>query len=247
MRHLPNALTLCNLLLGLVALGMAVQGHTLTVWYLMLGAALCDLTDGWAARRLNAPSPIGKDLDSLADIVTFGAAPSLTLASNLKELASQLSYLPWLSERILPTGGALSLAYLWGLWPALGSALRLARFNNDPQQSEWFRGLPTPASGLFLVALVIWLKDREVPAEWILVGMAVAALVLPALMLSPLPLLSLKVPLKRHVRLVVGIFLAGVGVFSSWLLNFGACLPVLFMYLTVSLIVKKYLSYEIHR
>ncbi|MCS6981059.1 MAG: CDP-alcohol phosphatidyltransferase family protein [Flavobacteriales bacterium] len=247
MRHIPNTLTLCNLLLGLVALGMAVQGHALTVWYLILGASLCDLADGWMARRINVPSSIGKDLDSLADLVTFGAAPALTLAFYLKELSSQLSDFPWLSEINISSGGTVSLPYLWGLWPALGSALRLARFNNDPRQSEWFRGLPTPASGLFLLAFILWLKEVVLPVEWILAALAVVALALPILMLSAWPMLSLKVALKPPVWILVGIILVGSGLFSAWLINFGACIPIMVMYLTVSLLVKKHFSHEVHR
>ncbi len=141
--NLPNVLTLCNLIcgcLGIVLLfdcNLEYDGNTrfLVVFGLMLLAAIFDFFDGFAARLLKITSPIGKQLDSLADVVTFGVLPGMIVNHFLK--INSFEY------------GVIAL-----LIP-LFSALRLAKFNIDERQNLGFIGLPTPANALFFASLVL--------------------------------------------------------------------------------------------
>lgn len=161
MLHLiPNSLTCLNLLLGFAAIIAASQSdhHTATI-LVCVGVAL-DMADGWLARRLNAVSDFGRELDSLADVVTFGAAPSLIL------------YYRFFSEAGL-AGIVISAL------PLMAAALRLARFNLSGKSSE-FCGLPCPAAALLLLSVSSWV-ERDL--------LAVSALIVltAALMVSDLP------------------------------------------------------------
>lgn len=131
MRHIiksiPNLLTLSNLFCGCVAVTYAFSGDFITAFWLVVLAAVFDFLDGMAARLLNAHSPIGADLDSLADMVSFGVAPSAVL---------------------------FTMGVGWfGFAVALFSALRLAKFNVDDRQTTEFIGLPVPADALFFVSV----------------------------------------------------------------------------------------------
>lgn len=131
MRHIlksiPNLLTLSNLFCGCVAVAYAFWGDFATAFWLVVLAAVFDFLDGMAARALNAHSPIGADLDSLADMVSFGVAPSVVL---------------------------FSMGVGWfGFVVALFSALRLAKFNVDDRQTTEFIGLPVPADALFFTSI----------------------------------------------------------------------------------------------
>jgi CDP-diacylglycerol--serine O-phosphatidyltransferase len=135
LRHVPNALTCCNLLCGCLGL-LCVFEHPIE-WaaYFVWAACAFDFLDGFAARSLKVSSPIGKQLDSLADMVSFGVLPSIAMYVMIAATGSY-TLLPFIS---------LSLAVF--------SALRLAKFNIDENQNDAFIGLPTPASALFITAL----------------------------------------------------------------------------------------------
>ena len=147
---IPNAITLCNVMTGFLALTFALNGDFKTTFLLVILAAIFDFCDGLAARTLNAYSNIGKDLDSLADMISFGAVPTAIMYTLL-------------SGSDIP-----ELKYLALLIVAL-SALRLAIFNNDESQSSEFRGLPTPASALFFVSYAISASHLPVYAHVIAV------------------------------------------------------------------------------
>ena len=132
-RIVPDAITSCNLLCGIVAVFLATQGAFMWAFVFILGGAFFDFFDGLSARVLKAPSPIGVQLDSLADDITFGLAPSMMLFCYLKPL------LGWWA--------ALALIM------AAFSALRLAKFNVDERQHSSFIGLATPANAIFWGAL----------------------------------------------------------------------------------------------
>lgn len=136
LRHLPNALTCCNLLCGAVGTVYILEGHDLyPAAYFVWLSLVFDFLDGFAARSLGVASPIGKELDSLADVISFGLLPSVLIYVLIKEQAPE-SYLPFLAFIIV-----------------ICSALRLAKFNIDESQSDSFKGLPTPANALFLTGL----------------------------------------------------------------------------------------------
>ena len=137
-RHIPNTITLLNLASGFAATIYAIKGYNDYASFCIMAGMIFDFSDGFAARMLKAYSDIGKDLDSLADVVTFGIAPGAIVLSLLS--SAGMAFIP-----------AFAVA---ALIPA-ASALRLARFNNDTTQSTSFRGLATPASAFTVVSVVI--------------------------------------------------------------------------------------------
>lgn len=173
LRHLPNALTCLNLLSGCVGIIAVWQGPADRAIWFVLAACLFDFFDGFAARTLNVSSPIGKELDSLADMVSFGLLPSLVMYRLIDTLSSN-SYLPY---------AAFALAVF--------SALRLAKFNVDENQTESFIGLPTPANALFITSLVYLPSpfDMFISQDYLLV---VITIVFSFLLVSPIELFALK-------------------------------------------------------
>ncbi|MEJ1241234.1 CDP-alcohol phosphatidyltransferase family protein [Chryseolinea sp. T2] len=135
LRYLPNTLTCLNLVCGCLGLLALWRNEPGLVEYYMWAACIFDFFDGFAARLLKVSSPIGKDLDSLADMVTFGVLPSF--------------FMYWMLQQ---TGASDTIAYAAFLL-VVCSALRLAVFNNDATQSDSFRGVPTPANTLFIIGL----------------------------------------------------------------------------------------------
>lgn len=180
-RHIPNALTCMNLFCGCVASVMAFQGKLHAALTFIFLSAVFDFFDGLAARALKAFSPIGKDIDSLADDVSFGFAPSVILFSVMRDM-------------YYPAGMGSASAWLpyTAFLISVFSALRLAKFNNDTRQTTSFIGLPVPANALFWASLAAGGYD-------VLVSEAVHPLLLLALiclfswlMVSEVPMFSLK-------------------------------------------------------
>lgn len=140
-RHLPNFLTCCNLLCGCAGVVFVLEGRPVPAAYFVWVAGVFDFFDGFVARKLKVSSPIGKELDSLADVISFGLLPALVMYKMI-DGASESDLLPFI---------ALSIAVF--------SALRLAIFNIDETQHDSFRGLNTPANTLFITSLPL-LHDR---------------------------------------------------------------------------------------
>jgi CDP-diacylglycerol---serine O-phosphatidyltransferase len=134
-RHIPNFLTCCNLICGCFGLVFLFEGRPIPAAYFVWVACIFDFLDGFAARMLNVASPIGKELDSLADMVSFGLLPAMVMYQMLNN-ATANSILPFLAFAI-----------------AVFSALRLAIFNVDETQRDGFKGLNTPANTLFITSL----------------------------------------------------------------------------------------------
>jgi CDP-diacylglycerol--serine O-phosphatidyltransferase len=168
MKHLPNLLTIANLFCGCIAITFVLSAQNFTTSFhvgeyievpaieqpywgsvFVFLAAFFDLLDGYAARALKVFSPIGKDLDSLADIVSFGVAPSMMLFKML-----------WAAYMVQPEAMDVSMVAMSPAFLiAVFSALRLARFNiSAAQQTRFFSGMPTPAVGLFVATfpLILW-------------------------------------------------------------------------------------------
>lgn len=135
LKHIPNFLTCCNLVCGCLGIIFLFEGSPIPTAYFVIAAGVFDFFDGFAARIFKANSPIGKELDSLADMISFGALPALFMYKTLS-FESPFPYLPYL-----------------GLLIAVCSALRLAKFNIDETQSDSFKGLPTPANAIFITTL----------------------------------------------------------------------------------------------
>lgn len=173
LKHLPNFLTCCNLICGCFGVVFCLEGRDVPIAYFVWTAALFDFFDGFAARMLHVSSPIGKELDSLADVVSFGLLPALFMYK-LIESSSDNAFLPYIAFTI-----------------AVFSALRLAIFNVDTRQSDSFIGLNTPANTLFITSLV-FLSHKTgdwILQTWILITITI---VFSLLMVSPLEFFALK-------------------------------------------------------
>ena len=166
-----------NLLCGALGVIFTFQGALNIAFFLMLAAAVCDFLDGFAARMLKAYSAMGKELDSLADLVSFGLLPSLMLHRRLVEggMTGVWSYLP--------------------LIIVIFSALRLAKFNIDDRQSENFLGLPTPACAMWCGSLVFAADHGVMSMAGLLQDKSIiliASVVLALLLVSEIPMFSFK-------------------------------------------------------
>lgn len=174
-KHIPNTITCCNLISGCIATYFAFQGDfTLALLFIIIGAVF-DFFDGMSARLLGVSSPIGKELDSLADDITFGFAPSAIVFSYLCTSHIHLPFVPF-------------LAFIMAAF----SALRLAKFNLDERQALGFIGLPTPANALFWGSLICGLQEHGFVfdgLEWvILVGTFISSY----LLIAEIPMFALK-------------------------------------------------------
>lgn len=182
-KYIPNTITCLNLVSGCIASVMAFEGNLLFALLWIVAAAVFDFFDGLAARALKAYSPMGKELDSLADVVSFGVAPGMILFTSLRIWASYSS------------AGSLSeyIPYIAFVVPAF-SGLRLAKFNIDERQTTSFIGLPVPAHAL------LWSSAAYSLQEWLLSGQTWVAVVMIAafcatsyLLVSEVPMFSLKI------------------------------------------------------
>ena len=251
MKNIPNLFTLLNLFFGCIAViftlqtGLSVLSTAEGTQYvdmpekmgiasLFIGAAaLVDFLDGLVARMFKATSPMGKQLDSLADVVSFGVAPGMILYQFLRiSFARQAD--------------GFDISPLWFL-PALlfpcASAFRLAKFNVDESQTYGFKGVPTPAAGLVVasIPLIYWYTGSETVTalllnKWVLYGVII---VLAWLMVSNLPLMALKFTdytVKTNLPKLILLALAIVSaVFLKWL----AVPGVFIFYIIVSLVSEK--------
>lgn len=180
-KHIPSTITCCNLISGCIAIAYAFSGKIeISFTWIIIGAVF-DFFDGMSARLLKVSSPIGKELDSLADIVTFGVAPSTILFSKL----GIMSY-PSLLESL--RGILPFIAYIMAAF----SALRLAKFNLDERQTLGFIGLPTPANALFWGSLLIGLGKRIDSSPLMCIFIIVGIFISSWLMVSEIPMFALK-------------------------------------------------------
>jgi CDP-diacylglycerol--serine O-phosphatidyltransferase len=182
-KHIPNAFTMMNLFSGCIALAMAFSENFLGVVIWVLIAAAFDFFDGFAARLLGVTSPLGKELDSLADVVSFGVAPG----SAVFILLRNFSVFPLCLTAISPY-----IPFMAYLIPVF-SALRLGKFNLDEKQTSSFLGLPTPANALFWISYCYGVQHIA-PVNGALLYLTLGfILVLSLLMVSNIPMFSFKI------------------------------------------------------
>ncbi len=226
-QHIPNSLTCCNLICGCYATATAFYAADYHIFYTysvcaIIAGALFDFLDGMAARVLRVSSPIGKELDSLADVVTFGVAPSAILFSLYQEVVCPDVLLP--VRRFVPY-----LAFLMAAF----SALRLAKFNTDPRQSYTFIGLPTPANALFWGSLVLGAHSFLVSARFNCVLLFLFMMLFCLLMVAEVPLFALKFKnLTWGDNKVRYVFL--LGCIPCFLLGYGCFAAIVAWYLVLS-------------
>lgn len=180
-RNIPNSITCCNLISGCIATYNAFLGDIRMALLWIIVGALFDFFDGMSARLLKVSSPIGKELDSLADDITFGFAPSAIIFYELSimEYPSELLML----KPYLPYFAFVMAAY---------SALRLAKFNLDERQSLGFIGLPTPANALFWGALFVGAQNFMESTAYMLPVVLLMICVSCWLLIAEVPMFALK-------------------------------------------------------
>ena len=166
-RNIPNTLTCGNLVSGCIATVMALGGDARCALIWIIIGAVFDFFDGMSARLFGVSSPIGKELDSLADDVTFGVAPTV--------LASVEPYIPYCAFLI-----------------AAFSALRLAKFNLDTRQTTSFIGMPTPANALFWGSLLVSQPTLIESSAWMIPAILLLVVLTSLLLVSELPMFALK-------------------------------------------------------
>lgn len=174
--HIPNTITCCNLISGCIATFWAFQGRCdLALLFIVIGAVF-DFFDGMSARLLGVSSPIGKELDSLADCITFGFAPSAIVYEYLRP-----------DTELLPFVVFIMAAF---------SALRLAKFNLDERQALGFIGLPTPANALFWGSLIVgagdWMKSAPFISSNLSLVILAGSFISCYLLVAEIPMFALK-------------------------------------------------------
>ncbi|MEO9483413.1 MAG: CDP-diacylglycerol--serine O-phosphatidyltransferase [Ekhidna sp.] len=164
-KYIPNFLTCLNLVIGCLGIYYAITNQKPEAFYFVAAAGIFDFLDGFAARMLKVQSEIGKQLDSLSDLVSFGLLPAFFM-------------LQWLQE---------TSDYFWiAIIVAVFSAIRLAKFNIDESQSDSFKGVPTPANAIMLTSLIFVPFELY---EYTLISICVFSAIL---LVSPLRLIALK-------------------------------------------------------
>lgn len=191
---IPNIMTLGNLLCGCLGIVFVFEGNLLYASYLIFIAGILDFLDGFVARLLNQHSEIGKQLDSLADMVTFGVLPSFILAKLIQLSINKDSILSdFLPSNLLSQAHLPFLAYIAFIL-ALFSCLRLAKFNIDTRQSDSFIGVPTPANAFVVAAFPLILEFNPEYKFLILNStfLITYTLIMSYLLISEIPLFALK-------------------------------------------------------
>lgn len=228
---IPNFLTSLNLLCGSVAVVFALQNDFYMVGIFLSIAAVMDFADGFAARLLKAYSPMGKELDSLADMISFGLLPSVLIFTQFENLDSISDSV---ISQILPFTAFLIAVF---------SALRLPKFNLDDNQQEHFKGLPTPANTLLIASFIIGFHLTD--QKWIFfrvleimlstqTGLVILILLSSFLLVSPFTMISLKFKTFKFKKNAVrySFLLTSVVLIVIWGLK--AISLVMMVYLTFS-------------
>ncbi|MCB9262443.1 MAG: CDP-diacylglycerol--serine O-phosphatidyltransferase [Flavobacteriales bacterium] len=220
LKHLPNSITLGNLALGVLSIICSVSGESLWAAIFIATATIPDFLDGLVARSLRVSSAVGKDLDSLADLVSFCVAPAVMI---------------YTLQQPYETG---FVAYLTILIPVFG-ALRLARFNNDSRQTDDFYGLTTTATGLWLASWPFLIEEPNIFSEKILISKAlftIIPIVAAVLMNAPIRLFSLKFKNLSWKANKYRFALVFVSISLILVFQFAGISLIIFAYLLLSLI-----------
>lgn len=219
-KHIPNLITLLNLLCGCIALVYASNGNYFAAFYFVCLGIFLDFFDGFFARLFNVASPLGLQLDSLADMVTSGVVPGFVMFFMMKNSQHEI--------------GTHEIWNYLGFIVTLGSCYRLANFNIDTRQTESFIGLPTPANTLFILSLPLILQYSDslillevLTNQWILLLIVLAS---AYILNAEVPLFSLKI---KKFTLKDNTLQIGFLLFSVLLLGF-------FQYLGVALVIISY-------
>ena len=187
-RNIPNLITLSNLVFGIFSIIMAFNGKLIYSGLFIFAGSFLDFFDGFTARLLNVNSEIGKQLDSFADMITFGLAPGIIMYHLIILQPFKYQYY---------FGDYFEISYIAFLIPIF-SSIRLAKFNIDTRQSSSFIGLPTPASAIFIASLPIIINNYN--TEFSIELLLSITATLSVLLVSELPLFSLKIKSKEQIN-----------------------------------------------
>ena len=237
-KHIPNAITCCNLLSGCISIVLMCNGYAVAAGVMIFLAAVFDFFDGFAARLLKAYSPLGAQLDSLSDVVSFGVAPSFIIYHYL----SQQTIADSLSHDI----AGFNIIPFDAFFLAIFAELRLAKFNIDERQTTSFIGLPTPAMGLFVASLPFTLQNEKLAFmannmanPYFLISLIV---IFSYLMISEIPFFSLKIKnlkFKENIHIYI---LAIFAIVTFAFLGFAAIPFVMLFYILESLSLQVFKS-----
>jgi len=224
-KHIPNFVTCLNLFSGCLGIVFAFQDNLMWASYAIVIAAVFDFFDGMLARLLKAYSDIGKELDSLADVVSFGVLPAVIIYQ-LFALSSQPDFrITWLSYS----------AFIIVIF----SALRLAKFNIDTRQSENFIGLPTPANALLIASFPLIIRESNtyfanfILNPWFL---TIFSLMMSLLLVAEVPLISLKFKSLKFSENLLRYILILSSLILLLILKFEAVPIIILLYFLISFI-----------
>jgi CDP-diacylglycerol--serine O-phosphatidyltransferase len=245
-RHIPNAVTLLNLLSGCIALIFAVYGNFIVAAGFVFLGIFFDFFDGLLARKLNVQSPLGIQLDSLADLVTSGVVPGIIMFKLISLTVDAPDYLKYndnWNSIFHWQAFKMSVLPLIGLFIPLASAYRLAKFNLDEDQQTYFKGLPVPANTLLILSLPLILEYQNsdlmnsiIINKWFLIGLTLLSCYL---LNSKIKLFALKFKdwsfkanATRYIFLIISLVMLIV-------LQFAAIPLVIALYIIFSLLDRK--------
>jgi CDP-diacylglycerol--serine O-phosphatidyltransferase len=229
-KHIPNLITLLNLLCGCIALVFAGEANFEMAFFFVCLGIFFDFFDGFFARLFHVSSPLGLQLDSLADMVTSGVVPGFVLFKMLTNSVNSdpsLIYLPYL-----------------GFIITLGSCYRLANFNIDTRQTDSFIGLPTPANALFILSLPLILKNSDsllvlelLINPWVLLFISMlSAFILNA----EIPLFALKIKKFNLKDNALQLFFLLISILLLVYLKFAGVALIIVFYVLLSIITNKF-------
>lgn len=238
-KHIPNGITSLNIASGTIAAILSFQGDLQTAALFIIAALIFDFLDGFSARLLKAYSPMGKELDSLADMISFGLVPALFLFYLVRQRLGVS-----LPINITHLGLFDTIMLLSPILVVIFSGLRLAKFNIDDRQTSSFIGLPTPANAVLIISLVLTVMSnynsiyyRSISSP---IGLAILCFISCYLLVSDIPMFSFKlkslsfkensVPFIFIIITALLIILLGVeGIFLTVLIYIGMCLLQLYL------------------
>lgn len=221
---LPNVITCLNLFSGCVGIVFAFNGDLKSAGYAILLAAFFDFFDGLAARALRISSNLGKELDSLADVISFGFLPSVIIYQLIGTSTGLIEQLPWLQYA----------AFVLTIF----SALRLAKFNIDTRQSDSFIGLPVPSSALVVLSIPYLVEQPGFIGDIFQSTLSLLILIgiLSLLMISELPLIALKFKSLDVKQNIYQYALIIIGIILFVLLKFAAVGLIIVTYILLSIL-----------
>ncbi len=244
-KQVPNFITLLNLLSGTIAVYFAANNALVLAAYFVLLGVFFDFFDGFTARLLKVQGELGKQLDSLADVVTSGVAPGIVMMQLLLKASKNehwdYSVLTNQNDFLFSVPFLISLI---GLLITLGAAYRLAKFNLDERQTSSFIGLPTPASALVVISFPLILaysnssfSNMLIENTWFLIGIT---LILTFLMNAEIPLFSLKFKNFEWKKDVIKVVFIVITILFIIIIKFMAIPMIILVYVILSLIENSY-------